>query len=287
MEIKRVIIVGMGLMGGSMALALHGQVRQQVGIDRDEATRAAALSAGVVTAVATDLSAVDLQADDLLVLATPVRAVLALLDELPQAAPHGCMVIDLGSTKSAICAAMDALPEWFEAIGGHPMCGREVGGFDNASADLYRDKTFILTPTQRTTERVRSAAETLIAIVGAKVRSLEAGPHDEIVATISHVPYVVSALLMQVAADSAETHPELWQIAASGFRDTSRLAGTSPTMMRDILLTNRVAVTAQLRAYRAELDGLLALLDSAESDPLFEWLNQTQLEHRNYRSTQQ
>jgi prephenate dehydrogenase len=145
----RITIVGLGLMGGSLALALRlaqrmphepGALHLTV-VERDAATRQAA--AWLADELTADFAA-GVRNADLVVLATPVRSIIGLLGELAAVRPEGCMVLDLGSTKADICRAMAELPEGFQAIGGHPMCGKETAGFGSATPDLYRGKTFIL-----------------------------------------------------------------------------------------------------------------------------------------------
>ncbi len=282
MIVDRIIIVGLGLMGGSLARALRNEVFTIIGVDSDLETRQTAIASSVVAAVADDLTAVTIRPTDLVILATPVRTILAQIAALPTVAPRGCMVLDLGSTKTEICAAMDGLPESFQAIGGHPMCGREVGGFANSSAGLFRGQNFLLVETGRTTPTVRRVVVQLIQAAGAQPVLIDAARHDAVVAAVSHVPYLAAALLMQQAAETAVTTPEIWNIAASGFRDTSRLAGSNPTMMRDIVLTNRDVIAEQLLVYRGHLDALLAMLDDA--DRLAAWMQQQQEAHAAYRS---
>ena len=129
------------------------------------------------------------------------------------------------------------------------MCGKEVAGIRNAEAGLYRDKTFILTPLARTSAAALDLAQSLIAVLGARPLTLTAAHQDTLVASISHVPYLTAAALVRAAL--AQDDPQLWQVAASGFRDSTRVAASDVTMMLDILLTNRAAVLERLDA----LDG--------------------------------
>ena len=161
----RIGIAGLGLMGGSLAMALRGRVSSIVGYEKRILTRQIALREGIVDEVAEELLPREPDVD-LLVLATPVRNILDTLGLLPQLWPAGCPVIDLGSTKQAIVRAMDALPDGFTAIGGHPMCGRETAGLASAAADLYRDQLFVLCPSHRTTRELESTALALIESVG-------------------------------------------------------------------------------------------------------------------------
>lgn len=270
-------IVGLGLMGGSLALALRGRVAGLLAVEQRAATRQTALREGIVDAAVKELTP-DVPAVDLLVLATPVRAILDTLERLPAARPDGCAVLDLGSTKQAVVAAMDALPERFAAIGGHPMCGRESAGLASAAADLYREQTFILSPSRRTTPAVRSTVLTVVETIGARPLLLDAADHDALVAAASHLPALVAAALIRTAADERQ-----WRVSASGFRDVSRLAGSDPRMMLDILLTNRRAILNALEAYQIELAGVRDALIGEDEDALMEWLAAAQVGYAGYR----
>lgn len=276
---KKVCIVGLGLMGGSLALALRPFLSHLTIVDTNPETRAAAQDfADVVTA---DL-AEGVQDAELVILATPVRTILRLLAQLPAARPDGCLLLDLGSTKAEICRAMEALPASFQAIGGHPMCGKETAGFGAASADLYRGQTFVLCENGRTTPKITAVAQEIIETIGAKPLFLPPQTHDKMVAATSHLPYLVSATLMQTAA--AQNNEQLWQVSASGFRDTTRLAGSDPQMLLDILLTNGTAVLAQIEQYQRQLNGIKRLLSSSDEKELLDWLTKTNQQHEAYKS---
>jgi hypothetical protein len=176
------------------------------------------------------------------------------------------LILDLGSTKSDIVAAMEALPAGFDPVGGHPMCGKELSGAAAAEAGLYRGQTFILTPLARTSAGALNLAHQLVAAVGARPLAMTAARQDALVAQISHLPYVAAVALMRAA--QAIGDEQVWEVAASGFRDTSRLAGSDLTMMLDILLTNREAVAKALAGYRAELERLACLVDQGEAEAL-------------------
>jgi len=262
----RVAIVGLGLIGGSLALALRGRCREIVGVDADPSALRFALDHAIVDRAADFDSALDC---DLLLLAAPVRAILAQLVSLshsPISHQQSTIILDLGSTKNQIVAAMYSLPPHFDPVGGHPMCGKEVSGIAHAEADLYRGKTFVLTPLARTSPAALALAQELIETIGARPLLLSAERHDALAAVSSHLPYVVAAALMR-AAESLDDE-QIWTLAASGFRDTSRLAASDVTMMTDILLTNRTAILDALRRYRHELDTLIALMDTADPDAL-------------------
>jgi prephenate dehydrogenase len=295
MKVERVCIVGLGLMGGSVALALrlaqrtsHFPLHLTI-VDTNPETRTAAERlADVVTA---DF-ATGIHEAELVILATPVRVILRCLEDLPglrpeaaSGSPSGCLLLDLGSSKADICAAMDKLPPQFQAIGGHPMAGKEVAGFGAATPDLFQDQTFILCQTQRTTPEVEAVALDVVAQLRANPLFLPANLHDEMVAAISHLPYVVAATLMRTAASLGDER--LWPVSASGFRDTARISGTNPQMMLDILLTNREAVLAQIAAFQEQLTAVTHLLQTADEEALYRWLCDTQTEYQTYRRFKQ
>lgn len=273
----RVGIVGLGLMGGSLALALRGKVYSLHGIDRNAETCRLAVRNGIVDSAEESLTAGS-PTMDLLVLAVPARAIVELLERLPDLRPVGCGVLDLGSTKRAVVAAMSALPERFAAIGGHPLCGKEMSGLSAASADLYRGHRFALCPSERATGAVRDQALALIEAIGARPIILDAADHDSLVAAASHLPYVVSAALMRSAADE-----RLWPLSASGFRDVSRLAGSEPRMMLDILLTNREEILSALARYQADLRVFQEALERGDEVALSDWTASAQSAHGAYR----
>ena len=270
----RVAIIGLGLMGGSLALALQEQCAEIVGVDSNPETMAFALKHSIIDRAADFDSALDC---DLLILAAPVRAILAQLDALARTSfllPPASFILDLGSTKSQITSAMEKLPAGFDPLGGHPMCGKEVSGIENAEADLFRDKTFVLTPLARTSPQALKLAHELIEVIDARPLILPAERHDALAATCSHLPYLVATALMRAAQTVDDD--QRWTLAASGFRDTSRLAASDVTMMSDILLTNRAAILDSLSRYRAELDSLIQLIDSADPEALRVALEPTQ-----------
>jgi len=166
-------------------------------------------------------------------------------------------VVDLGSTKREIVRAMDALPEDTLAVGGHPMCGKETSGVDAADPELYRGCRFVVVPTRRSTPEAVAWVRDLARALGANPVEMEAGRHDSLVAAISHLPYLVSAALMNTVDDLSRDDDAVLELAAGGFRDTSRLAASNVTMMLDILTTNRDAVLEVAEAYRKHLDALI------------------------------
>jgi prephenate dehydrogenase len=261
----RVTVVGLGLMGGSFALALRGHCRELVGADHDPAALELARATSVVDRTAPLAEAVEC---DLLVLGAPVRAILSQLQALTQLPrpQQRVVVLDLGSTKAEVVQAMATLPAGYDPIGGHPMCGKETSGLANADAGLFRGKVFVLTPLPRTTPGALALALAAAGALGAQPWVLAPEQHDALAAYSSHLPYAVAALLVRTAQAAGDE--QIWRMAASGFRDTSRLASSDVTMMLDILLTNREPVLAALAGFRAELDDLRRLLSDGDVERL-------------------
>ena len=263
----RIAIVGLGLMGGSCALALREKCAAVLAVEPDENTRALALAQGVVDAVSASPEEI-LPAADVIILAAPVRTILQTLEVLPRWHPGHAVVMDIGSTKQAIVEAMDALPSRFDPIGGHPMAGKAVSGLQHAEGDLCRGAPFALTPLPRTTPRARRVAAAVVDAVGAVPLWMDAATHDRYAAAVSHAPYVLS-LALALATEEEEA-----ALAGPGFRSMTRLASSSPRMMEDILRTNRTAVLAALQRFRGTLAALETALEADDEAALRALLSQ-------------
>ncbi|MCA1246994.1 prephenate dehydrogenase/arogenate dehydrogenase family protein [Massilia sp. MS-15] len=268
--IGRLVIVGTGLIGGSFALALKaaGQVGRVAALERSPQALARALERGIADeACASPEQA--LRGADLVLLAAPVGQTGALLASLlPHLEPH-TVVTDAGSTKcDVVAAARAALGERIgQFVPGHPIAGSEANGPDAAWAGLYGGKKAVLTPLPENdpaaVERVAGAWRAC----GALVHTLSAADHDRVFAAVSHLPHLLAYALVDDIA--ARPHAGmLFQYAASGFRDFTRIAGSSPEMWRDISLANRDALLAELDAYLAQLHSLRAMLAAADGRAL-------------------
>ena len=254
--ISRLAIVGVGLLGGSVARATRarGLAGHITGIGRDRERLAPALKDGTLDAVTTDLAA-GVRDADLIVLAATVLANDALLAQVWQSAPPGAIVTDVGSTKRGIVAAAARLgePARIRFVGSHPMAGSERSGYAIARADLLEGATVIVTPTDASDP---DAVKTLVGFweaAGARVVTMDPDTHDRAVGAISHLPHVVAWALVDAVA---RFEPAAMDVAARGFKDTTRIAASDPLVWKEILLANRDAVVASLRAFRAALDDL-------------------------------
>ena len=265
----QVTIVGLGLMGGSLAAALRasGACRRVVGVARRPITLQTARSLRFIHEGTTELREGVADAD-IVVLATPVRDILGKIALIGPWLKAGAVLMDVGSTKGAICQAMEALPDGVQPIGGHPMCGKESTGITMAEPGLYQDRVFVLTPLKRTSPMATSLVQSMVDAIGGRWLILEPERHDRLVAAISHLPYMMAVTLVKAAAETARDDGLAWRLAAGGFRDTSRVASGSIPMMMDILTTNRGPVLQTLYAARAELAKLIELMESEDTDEL-------------------
>jgi prephenate dehydrogenase len=265
----RVTIVGLGLMGASLAMDLteNNLCREVRGVARRTTTVLDAFFAGAVDLVTNDLQT-GVMGADIVILATPVRTIVDQINEIAPTLWPGTIVMDMGSTKGEICAALDALPLHVQPIGGHPMTGKETAGFEAAEANLYHNATWVLTPLPRTTTETVALATELVEAVGALPVVLPPDRHDRLVATISHLPFLAASALVHTTLEVGKANPDVWGLAAGGFRDTSRVAASDTRMFLDILMTNQPAVLDQLDNYIEQLSALRTLLEANDEAAL-------------------
>lgn len=266
-----VTIIGLGLIGGSLGLALRRALPdlRVTGWDRDGAVALAALAHGAINrAVPTLAEAV--AESDVVVLATPVLAVPAIFEAIAPHLPPGVLVTDVASTKADVMAWASALlPTSAVFIGGHPMAGSEQHGIASARADLLCGAVYCVIPPADVSPAALSRLCQLISAIGARPLLLTPELHDSCVAAISHLPFLLAAALVQLTA-SSQRWPELKEIAATGYRDMTRLASGDPTMHRDICLTNAAAIKPWLRDMARLLDDMADHLDEPDYlEPLF------------------
>lgn len=263
-QFNRIVVFGVGLIGGSFALALKraGVVREVIGVGRRRETLERARALGIIDRIGEPSSVADA---DLVLLAAPVAQTESLLRAIEPHLQPGTVVTDAGSTKSDVVqAARAALGNKIaQFIPGHPIAGREQNGPEAALPDLYRGKKVVLTALPENADGCVQKVAAAWEQCGAIIHRLSAQEHDAVFAAVSHLPHLLAyALVADIAVrDNAD---RLFSYAASGFRDFTRIAGSSPEMWRDISLANRDALLAELDAYSAQLAQLRTML--AESD---------------------
>ena len=263
----QVVVVGLGLMGGSLAGALRGHCRRVVGVARRAETVEAARAQGLVDAATGDLDGALAEAD-VVILATPVRVILEQVAAIAARMPPGALLMDLGSTKTDIATAMSDLPAHVQPLPAHPMCGKERSGIEVADPALYVGRTFILSPLARTSPRALALGRALVLAAGANPLLIDAGRQDFLVATLSHLPYLLACTLVSTADATTSSDPLAWEIVAGGYRDTSRVAGSDVTMMLDILLTNRDEVVKAADVCMSKLGWLRDMVAAGDEEAL-------------------
>lgn len=266
----KVVIVGTGLIGGSFALALKqaGAARQVVGMERSPAALERALALGIVDAI-TSSAEEAMGGADLVLLAAPVAQTGAILAALLPHLEPGTVMTDAGSTKGDVVAAARAAlgARIGQFVPGHPIAGAESNGPDAARADLYRGKKAVITPLPENAPGDVGLVAAAWRLCGAVVHTLTPEEHDRVFAAVSHLPHLLAYALVDDIARKPHAGL-LFQYAASGFRDFTRIAGSSPEMWRDISLANRDALLGELDAYLAQLNALRTQLAAGDGPGL-------------------
>ena len=250
---RRAHVVGLGLIGSSVALALRDVGWTGTGSDLDRAVEDAALGTGVISSTALS------DEHRLVVVATPASAVASTANDILREFAHEALVVtDVAGVKSAI--VKDVADPRF--LAGHPMAGSELRGAAGARADLFQGCTWVLTPTNSTTPETYGVLHGVLRELGANVVAVNADDHDRLVAIASHVPHLLAGALMNEVTKTAEQDPVLLQLAAGGFRDMTRIAAGDPAIWPDILFENRAAIDQTLAALEERLEDLRRALAS-------------------------
>ncbi len=268
---KKIVIVGMGLIGGSVARALakSGFDGEVVGVGRNVAALEQAISDGCLTGFTTDLQTACGDAD-LILLAVPVLAIEGVLHELAPVLSAHTVVTDAASVKQAV---VDAAQKAFgdvpaNFVPGHPIAGSEQSGYAAAKADLYARRKVILTPLENTNPSAVNLVTELWQATGAEVLQMEVQHHDEVLAATSHLPHLLAFALVDTLSQQGESE-EIFRFAAGGFRDFTRIASSDPVMWRDIFVSNPAAIVTVLDEYIADLGNLRASLIARDAEQLF------------------
>ena len=273
---NKIVIFGVGLIGGSVALALKKvpAAPKLVGVGRNLENLQTPINLGVIDEANSDIAKAMSDAD-LVLIATPVAQTPKILEAIiPHLSAH-TVVTDAGSTKSDIQAYVNIAskqatnPQHFlsQFVGGHPIAGAEKSGVTAAKADLFTGKNVVLTPNENTSAEAIKLVRELWLATGANVSEMTAQAHDQIFAAVSHLPHLLAFALVNDLANRTNAK-QLFEFAASGFRDFTRIAGSSPEMWRDISLANKNALLNELETYQAEISALQKLLKNEDSQGL-------------------
>ena len=276
-HIDKLAVVGVGLIGGSLALALKeaGAVGHVVGIGRGLPNLETALRLGVVDSYTLDLAEGVADAD-VIFLATPVQALGTVAE---QAMPHlkaGAIITDGGSVKQAVIDAIEPhLRDDVHFVPGHPIAGTENSGAEAAFATLYRDRRCILTPTGKTASEALDRMQRMWQLVGSQVVIMDVEKHDRVLAAISHLPHMVAYALVNAVGSYDRYNENILEYSAGGFRDFTRIASSDPTMWRDIAMTNREALIEMMEQFETFFAELKEDVAIGSGERLFEFFRRS------------
>jgi prephenate dehydrogenase len=279
----RVSIIGVGLLGGSLAKIMRklGLAKSIVGYGRNKANLEEAKGLGIVDEVALDMQSA-VQSADLIVLCSPVRTIGQLVRGM---APHikpGCVVTDVGSVKESLVQEVEALiPEGVSFVGAHPIAGGEKSGFRVSTESLYKGARCIVTPTDKTDPSALKRIIELWETVGMRVSTMDAKEHDFIFGAVSHLPHVLAyALMNTIGSLESDNHDEITSFSGGGLKDITRIAGGEPVMWRDICMSNKESVLYCLDRFQETLDHLRSGIEQENGELLireFETANKHRL----------
>lgn len=266
----RVAIIGLGLIGGSLGLALKksGEADLRiVGIPRRSETIEQAIKLGAIDEGTTD-HVKGVAETDLVFLCTPISLIIPVLKEIAPALKKGAIVTDVGSSKQLIVAeAEKAMPKGTFFVGGHPMAGKETFKLEASEAELFKGKKWLLTPTSKTSKKALEQVNKLVALIGAEVIEIEPRTHDQVVAAISHLPLAAAAAIVNSVAESSQ-QDLLAKIAATGFRDTTRVASGDPLLGVDMFITNQKAVLKAISSFKRALSNIEKLIKEGNGEKI-------------------
>lgn len=272
----KLAIAGLGLMGGSLGMACttRGLATQVIGFDADPGTLAQARELGAITSAAGSLVEA-VSGADLVVIATPVGSIPEVFAAASPALKPGCIVTDVGSTKTGVVERINGIaPAGVHFIGGHPMAGSEKEGIQAATADLYLGCLWVLTPTASTSPDAYGRLVRFLSGLQVRVLALDPVRHDEALALTSHLPQLVSSTLMGFAAEVAREGDGLPLLTAGGFRDMTRIAGSSPDLWIDIVRENRPALLGLVRRFQDSFGAAADALENQDWGKLKLWLSE-------------
>ncbi len=260
---ERIAVIGLGLIGGSLALALKRSVASEaeiVGFSRRSETVTRAKERGVIDRAAGDMASA-VEGADLVIIATPVMTIRAVLERISGHVSSECVVTDTGSTKAKVMRwAEEYLPRDTSFIGGHPMAGKETSGINESDPDLFQGCVYCLSPAPNAAPRAVQTLETLVKSIGARPFYIDPDEHDKLVGGVSHLPMLLSAAFVSSTTVSS-SWPEMAKLAAGGYRDLSRLASGNPEVNRDICLSNREEIIRWIDCYLDELKEYRRLIE--------------------------
>lgn len=271
-QVETVCIIGTGLIGGSLALAIRqaGFCREIIGAGRTESTLIKAVELGVIDRYDTSIANAVAEAD-IVVVSVPLGSMRAVFEQVNSGRKDTTIITDAGSAKQSVIRDAESVfgPDFLNFVPGHPIAGTEQSGVAAAFPELYRKRRVILTPTQSTSSAALDKVRAMWQAAGAEVETMSAEHHDLVLAGTSHLPHLLAFGLVD-CLNNLEDIDEIFRFAAGGFRDFTRIASSDPVMWRDICLSNRVEVLAMMKRYRDEMDKMYKALEAGDGETLRE-----------------
>ena len=275
---KKIAIIGLGLIGGSIGLAIkrfNKEIKLQ-GFAKSDSTLKTALSRGLVSEAHLDLSQID-RDTDLVILATPLSSFERIVTEISPILKDGCTITDTGSAKSKVINEIEnILPEFIHFVPGHPIAGTEMSGPDAGFEDLFDNRWCVLTPSKRTNLDKLNDVKIFWENLGSMVEIMDPEYHDKVLAITSHIPHLIAYNIVGTANDLANiSKKEVVKYSAGGFRDFTRIAASDPTMWRDVFLSNKKATLEILGRFTEELFDLQRAIRTENGDKLLNYFTHT------------
>jgi prephenate dehydrogenase len=257
MHLHQITIIGLGLIGGSLAKALAklSLCESLLGVDPSIENRTLATNQKIIDSAYPDLSP-EVFDSDLIFICTPVLECMHILDSLAGKLKKSAIVTDVGSTKEEILRFVGQMSSPPIFIGGHPMAGAEHSGYKASKADLFENATYLITPSPTTTQAALDILTHIVTALGAKPYEIDAKTHDHLLSTISHLPHIVAAGLVHVLAKSHASMDSYQKFIGGGFKDTTRIASSNPVMWEHILLSNKESILGDIHAFIQLLEAL-------------------------------
>ncbi len=267
--VANIFIIGLGLIGGSLGLALRGtpHVKTVNGFDTNPQTVQQALQIGAIDA-GVELPAGTAQAD-VIIICAPLRFYAGIIKEIKPYLKPGCIVTDVGSTKQTVMQLFKQIPDNIFCIGGHPMAGAEIKGINGADRYLFENAVYVLTPMDNVSQEKLNFLSNLLSATGARIRIMSALQHDQLVATVSHIPHLSAVALVHLTGGREED----LMMAAGGFRDTTRIASSTPELWEDIIFSNRDILLDKLDGFIAYLTDIKSALQNGDIPAMHEKLS--------------
>ncbi|WHH56894.1 prephenate dehydrogenase [Petroclostridium sp. X23] len=272
MNIKCVTVIGLGLIGGSIAKALKERcgIDKIIGIDNNDNTLQQAIDEGIISVALNDVST-EMHQSDIVFVCTPVNKTIEWIQKAASVVPHHCIITDVGSTKAHLINQVEKLPEMFHFIGGHPMAGSEQSGYMSSKSHLFENAYYIISPCEKSTHDDIQILKELAECFGSIPIEIPPELHDKVTGAISHVPHIISAALVNMVKDLDTSGQYMQKLAAGGFKDITRIASSNPEMWHNICFSNKDAILDILDVYLGLLNTYKTYIETLNGHEVFQF----------------